>query len=246
MKNFWTTLFPGKEYICLARTKYDTAINSVDRTSQFFCINSLIGPRKDSNVHYFRNILLEFDDGSPGDQLEIITDVPHSTLVWSGGKSHHAIISLEEPCRDRAEYDALVRRIYAKLPMVDKSVKNPSRLSRAPDAMRDNGNKQHLIHVKGRVSRSELDAWLGPELKTEQRTAASEFVSLAVHPTTLRFFAVGVEDNRNTQLFAAACDAFRCGWSYDSILEKAQKVLDLSDKEMRQCIKSAQLAVQRG
>lgn len=246
MNNFWKTLFPGKEYICLAKTIYDTAINSDDFTAPFFAINSLIGSRKDSNVGCFRNILLEFDSGSPEEQLKTLEEVPHTTLVWSGGKSHHAIISLEEPCQNRAEYDALIRRIYAKLPMADKSVKNPSRLSRTPGAIRDNGNLQYLVYVKNRITRAELDAWLGPEpqkLNSEEPKPRS----LHLSPWTKYFLMFGAEPGqRNSSLFKAACDMLRHGYTQEAIVERVQEVLDLPVYEIRSCVASAAAAVRRG
>lgn len=246
MSNFWKTLFDEGEEICLTNTVYGTDTSEFHTDyEQFFCINPLNGPRRDSNVSSFRNILLEFDHGSPADQLSTLTDTPHSTLVWSGGKSHHAIISLEEPCEDRAAYDVLVRRIYEKLPTADKSVKNPSRLSRTPNATRNNGNVQYLIHVKDRISRETLETWLGPvpaNLKTEQ----PQRKSLHLSPWTKYFLMFGSQPGqRNADLFKAACDMLRHGYSPEVIQERASEVLDLPMHEIRSTIKSAAAAVRR-
>lgn len=244
-QDFWDILFDEGDYIFTARNVYGRE-TSADLTQQFFSINSIKGLRKDENVTTFRNILLEFDQGSPADQLNALTDVPHSTLVWSGGKSHHAIISLAEPCKNCAEYDALVRRIYVQMPMVDRAVKNPSRLSRTPNAIRDNGNVQHLVHIKNRISRAELDAWLGPEpekLKTEQ----PKLRSLALSPWTRYFFLFGsVPGQRNADLFKAACDMFRHGYDLTTIVDRAEEVLDLPRTEIVNTVRSAQAAVRRG
>jgi Primase C terminal 1 (PriCT-1) len=253
VNDFWKVLFDRDEQMCFAKDVYGTALypanlaHLISEPFQFFSINPLQNGRgrKDEHVTCYRNILLEFDHGSPAEQLTALTDVPHSTLVWSGGKSHHAIISLCTPCKDRAEYDALVRRIYAKLPMVDRSVKNPSRLSRVPNSVRDNENVQHLVRAGYRISQDELNAWLGPEpekLKTEQ----PKMRSLHLSPWTKYFLMYGSETGqRNADLFKAACDMLRHGYSLDLVVDKAEEVLDLPRQEIIATVKSAQAAVRR-
>lgn len=246
------TLFDKGEHICQTNDVYGTAPVSMDGVLysdyQFFCINPLVPgtTRRDDCVMVYRNILLEFDNGSRIKQLEILADVPYSVLTWSGGKSHHAIISLSEPCKDRAEYDALIRRIYTKVQVMDRSVKNPSRLSRTPGAIRDNGNEQTLIEdLVGRVSRSFVEDWLGPvpeKLKTEQ----PERRSLGISPWTRNFLMLGAETGkRNASLFAAACDMLRHGYDADMIAILAQNAVDLPEQEIRACIRSAEQAIRR-
>lgn len=249
MKTFWNVLFDPDEHTCFTNSVYGTEVEQVHRFyRQFFCINPLLPEttRRDSNVTAFRNILLEFDKGNAVEQVNNLKEVPYSTLVWSGGKSHHAIISLETPCQDRAEYDALVRHIYAKLPMADKSVKNPSRLSRVPGVIRDNGNMQELLEVRSRVSAEQLNAWLGPmpeNLKTEQ----PKLKSLHLSPWTKYFLMFGAEPGeRNSSLFKAACDMLRHGYSQEDVVDRAQDVLELPLHEIRACVASAATAVRRG
>lgn len=240
-------IFDKDEYICSPDSVYGVNSEQLGLVSwnQFFCINPLLpnATRKDSNVAVYRNILLEFDKGSPVEQLNLLTDIPHTMLTWSGGKSHHAIISLVEPCANRAEYDALVRRVYQAVPQADQSTKNPSRLSRTPGALRDNGNEQYLVHVKRRVSREELTAWLGPE-KTTAAPPEEQMTSLHISPWTRYFLYFGAEPGkRNSELFKAACDLLRHGWSESRIEAAALEVLDLPRQEVLQCIKSAAKAV---
>lgn len=245
------TLFDKGEHICQTNDVYGTAPVSMDGVLypdyQFFCINPLIPgtSRRDDNVAVFRNILLEFDNGSPEKQLEIVADIPYSVLTWSGGKSHHAIISLVEPCKDRAEYDALIRRIYTKVQVMDRSTKNPSRLSRTPKATRSNGNKQKLLRDYGRTYREVLEAWLGPEEK-KLATEQPERRSLGISPWTRNFLMLGAETGkRNASLFAAACDMLRHGYDADMIAILAQNAVDLPEQEIRACIRSAEQAVRR-
>ena len=243
---FWKTLFDADEQTCFASTLYGTAVCKVTTGAhlggQFFSINPLQANRKDSNVTKFRNVLIEFDGMATTNQMELIKAIPYSTLVWSGGKSYHAIVSLEEPCTNRREYDALVRRIYAALPGVDPANKNPSRFSRIPGVMRDNGNLQELVDVVCRRSSSELDKWLGPAPAVEPDTVHRQ--SLGISPFTKHFLAFGVEEGgRNAALFKAACDMLRHGYSTDEIFKRACLVLDLPELEIWSCIRSAQMTV---
>lgn len=245
------TLFDKGEHVCQTDDVYGVDPKSADGILypdyQFFCINPLKPgtSRRDDNVAVFRNILLEFDKGSLKEQLDWLNEVPYSILTWSGGKSHHAIISLDEPCDTRKEYDALVRRIYAKVPMADKSVKNPSRLSRTPGALRNNGSEQVLVHNRARISQADLGAWLGPEEK-KLTTAQPEKRSLGISPWTRNFLMLGAETGkRNASLFAAACDMLRHGYDADMIAILAQNAVDLPEQEIRACIRSAEQAIRR-
>lgn len=254
MSFFWETLFEPNENICLASNVYETELYNVElcveygipKSMQFFAINPLQTSRKDSNVTVFRNILLEFDQGSREEQLKQLEGVPYSTLVWSGGKSHHAIISLKTPCVDRREYDTIIRHIYAKLPMADKSVKNPSRLSRVPGSIRDNGKLQELLEVRGQINTEQLSTWLGP-LPEKPKSEGPKLKSLHLSPWTKYFLLFGAEPGqRNSSLFKAACDMLRHGYTQEAIVERVQEVLDLPVYEIRSCVASAATAVRRG
>lgn len=242
MDRFWKTLFDKEERTCFAATIYGTGLLDVNIgaqiPSQFFSINPMQASRKDENVTQFRNILLEFDIGSPAEQLEKLKGVPYSTLVWSGGKSHHAIISLDESCKTRLEYDRLVRRVYKKVPGVDKAVKNPSRLSRVPGVVRDNGSMQTLVDVVCRRTASELADWLGPV--QEQAEPAEQRRSLALSGWTTYFIMFGAEQgSRSNSVFRAACDMLRHGYTEQQAYAACAKVVDLPETEICSIIRSA-------
>lgn len=244
---YYDTLFNADEGVCWGKTVYDTAVcplaffTDTNKLYPFVSINPLKTSRADANVTEHRNILCEFDTGTIAEQADALqaSGLPYSTLVYSGSKSLHAIVSLEYPCKDRAEYDALVKRIYAKLPNVDKSGKNPSRFSRAPNAIRDNGMQQSLMEVKQRIPWDVLDLWLGPEVITEQRPPVT--VGNRLLPTRTRsFLKYGApEGKRNQLLFINACELYRAGYSEDEIFELVTVALDLPQKEIRATIKSA-------
>lgn len=168
-KEFLKVLFDEGEQTCFTSTPFGTELSlNPDSNDVFFSINPMVGSRKDANVTKFRNILIELDDRPLAEQLDyVMTKVPVSTVVYSGGKSYHFIISLVTPLQTREEYDELVRRVYALLPATDRTCKNPSRLSRLPFAVRpETGVEQTLKGLGTRVLNAQLEALL-PELRLE-------------------------------------------------------------------------------
>jgi hypothetical protein len=213
---------------------------------QYFSINAMRGHRADANVVSYRNILLEFDTGTREQQLSKILEleIPISAVTWSGNKSCHAIISLAPPLETRAEYDALVRRIYDRVPGVDKSCKNPSRLSRVPGATNQvTLRPQELLGLGRRTTLEELEVWLGPDSPDELPLALGVSKGeppSGLSPWTNSFLRWGApEGSRNSTLFKAACDMARNGYTEAQVWELVTIVLDLPASEMRQCIRSA-------
>lgn len=248
-QQFIKLLFNPGEEICFAGTKYDTKAFYYEnfdfwpqRNEQFFCINPLREKRLDSNVTAYRNILLEFDKISLEEQLAIIEKLPATTVAWSGSKSYHAIISLKTPLPNRQMYDKVVKAIYDKYPQVDKSTKNPSRLSRLGDGERDNGNAQTIVKLSTRVSNDTLKEWLGSNILevAQPRLPEPEGVyAVKKYETKLFLRCGGEEGNRNNALFAAACDLYRCGYSTEEIINLIEPVNTLSYRETMHCLKSA-------
>jgi hypothetical protein len=159
-KHFLDVLFDAEDHICLSKDAFGTSLQSVrelDLTSisefQFVSINPfLLGTtRKDENVAEFRNILFEFDSGTLEEQVKYIyeAELPATTLVYSGGKSIHAIISLQNPCTDAAVYRDLVLDLYSAITGNDPTCKNPSRFTRLGGATRsDNDVEQTIIDCR--------------------------------------------------------------------------------------------------
>jgi RecA-family ATPase len=92
----------------------------------------------DKNVSAYRHVLVEFDNRSKDEQLDIITrcQLPVTAVIDSGGKSLHAWVRVD--AIDQREYDERRNGIYDYLSDVgiDPKNKNPSRFSRLPGAMR--------------------------------------------------------------------------------------------------------------
>lgn len=131
---------------------------------------------KNENVTDFRFALVECDNMELSRQNALIRELelPVAALVYSGGKSLHAIVRIE--ARDYAEYRQRVEYLYGVCRknglQLDRQNCNPSRLSRMPGVIR-NGQKQYLLATNiGRESWLDWKEWVEsqnddlPELET--------------------------------------------------------------------------------
>lgn len=199
---FWKILFNEDEYTCYG-DQYCNVVKrvpfSLNSEEEFFCINPLDfktdhgfymketyeqdKPRRaDINVLKFRNFMFEMD-GIPLElQWEVLQEcgIPWSTVVFSGGKSYHAILSLEtcldlQPHRQESllVYKNLWARIAAKIDkfareflnlsdkenVIDKSCRNPSRFSRYPESFRKSKDTYQTVEFIGkRMSNLDFNA----------------------------------------------------------------------------------------
>ncbi len=119
---------------------------------------------KNDNVTDYRYALVESDSIPIERQNAIIRqlELPVACLVYSGGKSIHAIVKIE--AGDLSEYKKRVEYLYNICRKngleVDTQNKNPSRLSRMPGVKR-NGHKQFLIDTNiGKRSWNEWQDWI--------------------------------------------------------------------------------------
>lgn len=264
MVNWKTVVFDEGDSICTTSTPTGTKVLplfAADMSNQYFCINALARtdfepiqdwhssdtPRRaDVNVTKLRSILVEFDERELIDQVNYVqgSEMPYSVLTFSGGKSFHFIISLEQPVDTLTEYRQLVDRVYSalggKAEGLDESTKNPSRLSRTPDAIRQpSGVVQALVDVRARVPRVELESWLTSRGFSKQaaddrmealRAArkARESSQLpkwrqAMRGSTLNFLMSGADQGHwNISCFKAVCDLVRCGYTEDEIWTKME------------------------
>lgn len=119
---------------------------------------------KNENVTDFRHALVESDTMELEKQYAMIKELelPVACLVYSGGKSIHAIVRIEASNYD--EYRKRVDYLYDVLKKngmaVDTQNKNPSRLSRMPGVQRGE-NKQYIIDANiGKSSWKEWQEWI--------------------------------------------------------------------------------------
>ncbi|MDR0885431.1 MAG: AAA family ATPase [Clostridiales Family XIII bacterium] len=118
---------------------------------------------KNDNVTEFRYALVESDSMEIGKQEAIIRELelPVAALVYSGGKSIHAIVKVD--AKDYSEYRKRVDQLYSICRKngleIDPQNKNPSRLSRMPGVTRK-GQPQHLLDTNiGKGSWAEWEEW---------------------------------------------------------------------------------------
>lgn len=240
---FLQTLFNEGEKVCYSSTPFGTfawSLESWRPDDVYFSINPLLGARADSNVGAYRNILLEFDSISLDEQKEIIKEIPYSTLVYSGGKSLHAIISLSQPCETPQSYRMLVERIYKKYPQADKANKNPSRFSRLGGQFRPDTEKlQTILDLRPRLTTEQLEKWLGPEpVELPKPRKHRRQRLLGTH--TRRFLRLGApEGSWNLELFKAACEMARCNIEEDEALELVEAINGYLTTSDRRTIGSA-------
>ena len=149
---------PYKEHPGKFITLSEISINS----GQLYAINPMSGGRKNSNVTKFKNFLVEFDDIPLNDQIQYAKDVglPYSAIVYSGNKSYHFLISLENPLKDLGEYNYFSNYIHNIIVKSDPATKKACQLSRYPGVRRsETGKYQEIIEVKKRISNSDIIYW---------------------------------------------------------------------------------------
>jgi hypothetical protein len=198
LDKFLATLFEPGEVACFTDNPngYRAYEGPADR-DLFFSINPLlkdtdlqptkswhspnVSRRADCNVSAYRNLLLEIDDMVLTEQVRYIQGlVPVSSIVYSGSRSHHFILSLKTPFANLGEYQQAARRLHRLVTQADPTSKNPSRLSRLPFRTRpETGLEQKLVYLGERIDWAQLDALLPqlptykPRSKEETRTMVS-------------------------------------------------------------------------
>lgn len=115
---------------------------------------------KNDNVTDYRYALVESDSLEIGKQIGLLKEleIPIAIMVFSGGKSVHAIVKID--ANDFDEYRKRVDYLYKVCDKngfdIDKQNRNPSRLSRLPGVIR-NGKKQFIIDKA--VGKKSWDEW---------------------------------------------------------------------------------------
>lgn len=194
MKEFFDVLFDHGEGYCTGDA-YGSRVYHYPKYGEFFCINPLdlkrdygwskkpdvydanTARRADINVTCFRNLMFEMDDVPLDTQLEIFTNskIPFTSIVYSGGKSLHAILSVEGGiCEGNhtqeglIEYKQIWERLAAQLnretakllgktaDYIDSSCRNASRLSRYPGFKAKKREVQRLFVLTERMHKEDF------------------------------------------------------------------------------------------
>ena len=115
---------------------------------------------KNENVTDYRYALVESDSMPLEQQNAVIRELelPVAMLVYSGGKSLHAIVRIDAP--NYEEYRRRVDYLYKVCKEngldIDKQNRNPSRLSRMPGVIRS-GRKQYIVDKN--IGKGSFEEW---------------------------------------------------------------------------------------
>ena len=115
---------------------------------------------KNENVTEYRYALVESDSMPIAQQHAVIRELelPVAVLVYSGGKSLHAIVRIDAPNYDeyRKRVDYLYKICKENGLDIDRQNRNPSRLSRLPGVVR--GEHKQFI-VDRNIGKSDFNEW---------------------------------------------------------------------------------------
>lgn len=138
---------------------YDPAVGA------WICFNPVDGAgRSNDNVTDYRYALIESDSMELAQQDQLIRrmQLPCAALVYSGGKSLHAIVRVDAP--DYAEYRRRVDILYEVCRKngfsLDQQNRNPARLSRMPGVVRGDQRQMLLDTGLGKSCWAEWQDWV--------------------------------------------------------------------------------------
>jgi hypothetical protein len=222
-------------------------------------INPIKGWRRDSSVTSFRSFLLELDSGSIQEQLGYIDKlgVPFSAQVFSGNKSIHTVITLDEDLKDEKTYRYTADWIFNVVAHADKNCRNPSRSIRIPGAYREPGKKQRLFKINKRISQKELADWLNkfthlkPQVKPKKEIPGeADYNRLSPWCRAMLTKGIDFKKGRNQTWYALAVDFALAGFSEDEAIQTLSKFYneerDFKEKEWLKSINQGFKRIQEG
>lgn len=136
-----------------------------EEAGAWFYSNPLDGKGiSDKNITEMRHILIESDEISIPEQVQLIRDLnlPVTTMTLSAGKSVHALVHVGalNKAEFRKKFDYIAEKCKEHLFTVDEANKNPARMSRLAGATRGNAVQTLLDCHIGKVNFKEWDAWI--------------------------------------------------------------------------------------
>lgn len=205
--------------------------NIDDINTRFLTINPLSGDtRNDRNVTAFRSFLFEMDNIPVLDQRKFVRDlnIPFSVCVFSGGKSLHYVLTLDEDIPNIAVYRFYYEWFLKTIPHADQTTKNPSRGMRFPGVIRpDTGKKQTLVEIRERVPIAKFIDYLNrfdgmqPKIQEQIPREHIPFEDAEMMADWCKVgLANGFEFNngRNIGWFSVGYEFAKCGYDIDTTL----------------------------
>lgn len=194
-------------------------------------LNPIKGFRADENVLKYRNFLMEMDGYELKAQIEYMKrlEMPYSAIVFSGSKSMHFLISLEEDLPSEKMWRLFAQWILNIAALADQQTKNPSRGIRIPGGLRlvgDDWSPQRLVEFKGPVKLSDLVSFLkkhpnAQPKEPEKRPVNPNFNFPGIGEWCLDLLQNGLkaDKGRNNQWYAIAYEFALSGMSEDDTIE---------------------------
>jgi len=234
----------------------DTKLVDVQITEDdiiFATINPINGSRQDKNVTKFRSFLIELDDGTLPEQKKYVEDMgmPYSICVFSGNKSLHYGIVLDEPLSNKNTWKDINQWILNIMSKSDQQNKNPARNIRFPGNKRTNGKglKQSLVEMNGRVKKSDLIKWLNKHIDCKpvpiiRKIKNNTVPSLKNIPKYVKdMLENGIYEERNSNWFNVACAFANIGYEEEDVINILENFFteekDFTYREWKTTIKSA-------
>lgn len=227
---------------------------------QLVAINPVRGFRRDENVTAFRSFLVEMDDGGLKEQYDYIQSLgmPWSACVFSGSKSLHFAITLDEDLPDEDTYRMFAEWILKIAEKADPLTKNPSRSIRfAGNSRRETGKEMRLVEIKSRVKLADLMFWLtkhpdkDPRLEMTKRAATTTPSIEGIPVWVWNKLNNGIDESkgRNNEWFGIFMEFSKAGHSYEDIVESLEQYFtpdrDFRLREWKTIAKSAYKRVER-
>lgn len=248
VKDFLQTLYNPEEEVCWStneKATYSTLQDKIDlENTQLIAINPIKGKRNDVNVIAHRTILVELDEGTLPEQWQYVQrmEMPFSVCIFSGNKSLHFGITVDEDFLSYDVYYWVAQWILNIMALADPNTKNPSRSIRFPGVQRKDGKKkkQDLFINNGRISKKKLYEWLRkfpklePKEYEEREVVLNEKDALSLPDWVFRVLQRGViEGSRNRQYFAVGCEFFKAGYSLEEAKDRIVQYVEF-DKDFKE------------
>lgn len=216
-------------------------------------LNPIRGWRDDASVTAYRNFLVEMDYGPLPEQLAYAKAIglPYSAVVFSGSKSLHFLISLDQDLPSYDVYYLMAEWTLGIATAADQNTKNPSRQIRIPGAYREPGKKQLIVEHKGPTSLKVFSEWLAAHPGAKPKPPEKREISKEWDPKKLKGWVskrlqdgnIGAKQGRNKEWFAIACEFALAGYNEDDTMDILSAYFvpdrDFKEKEWKTSIKSA-------
>jgi hypothetical protein len=201
---------------------------------QLIALNPIIGFRRDENVKAYRTFLVEIDFGALKEQYEYIQSLqmPYSVCIFSGSKSLHYGIVLDEDLPDESSYRLVSEWILKIVEKADQKTKNPSRSIRfGGNVRKETGRLMKVLELKKRVRYQDLMSWLTkfPDKDPRKdRKYTSNYATDMVYTDSLQIplwvakkLNEGIDESRgrNNEWFGIFMEFAKNGCSYDNMID---------------------------